>query len=736
MDQMVLAVQEWANETYESNSNYNRIEENGRTGWPTITALTTALQIELGITTPTGSFGPATTSLCPTLSTTSSSPQLTNIIKVLQGALFCKGYNPTGFTGTYGNGTKTAITKFQTDAGLKNADGITTPMIFKALLNMDAFVNVGDTKVRSIQQYLNRDYSQVIGLIACDGRYSRSTNKALIYALQIEEGIPEPNGSFGPTTTSLLPTLSTGSMQTKFIYILQFSLYVNGFDPNEFDGSFGQECREAVRQFQEFCMLTVDGIVGKQTWASLLVSTGDKTRKGAAFDCVTTITPAIAQTLVSNGYTHAGRYIIGDWKKLKPGELDTIFAAGMKVYPIYQSSGSSVNYFHPAQGAKDAKGALIAANSYGFPFGTLIYFAVDYDALDGEVTTNIIPYFSALYSKMLALGGRYRIGIYGPRNVCSRVAEAGYSFSSFVSDMSTGFSGNLGYPLPKDWAFDQIATITIGSGNGKIEIDNNIYSGRNPGVSFVVAPAELNTLDDELFLNQYRTNVEDQLVGVADYHMSTLQKAKALRSRAAAVAKVFEYDALITQLSQTYSMRKAMIQAVLFRELCFEGAEDVVMDSLVASYYSYKHSYEDWENLPLVIKAITPPPTFPIGAQEDCSTGHAQIFAKTAINSNNYAVQERIISGQTFNVNDWKDMGYVWNKLHTDQVYNISVCPLVLLLAAEQVQVNRVFYQYDIPKVKKVIARYNGTGDQAIQYGEETYQYYTIFEYYNKMIRE
>lgn len=28
--------------------------------------------------------------------------------------------------------------------------------------------------------------------------------------------------------------------------------------------------------------------------------------------------------------------------------------------------------------------------------------------------------------------------------------------SSFVADMSTGYSGNMGYPMPANWAFDQI----------------------------------------------------------------------------------------------------------------------------------------------------------------------------------------------------------------------------------------------------------------------------------------
>ncbi|MEC2176937.1 peptidoglycan-binding domain-containing protein, partial [Bacillus amyloliquefaciens] len=91
---------------------------NGKTGWPVIEALITGLQIEEGITSTTGTFGPATMAKCPTLSTKSdsSNEKTRNQIMILQGALYCKGYNPTGFTGTYGDGTKAAIKKFQTDA--------------------------------------------------------------------------------------------------------------------------------------------------------------------------------------------------------------------------------------------------------------------------------------------------------------------------------------------------------------------------------------------------------------------------------------------------------------------------------------------------------------------------------------------------------------------------------------------------------------------------------------------
>lgn len=319
MDQAVLKTQAWVNKTYSDNPAYSPVEATGVTGWPTMKALTTALQIELKIASPNGSFGPATRSAFQSLSINSKPDagaseadinSLKNKICILQGALYCKGYNPTGITGTFGTNTENAVKQLQSDAGIA-ATGIVDATLMKALLTMDAFTLLqygsynGDPKIRQVQQYLNKNYisntyfSTDIGLVPCDGIYGRATNKALLYALQIEEGIPVPNGVFGPSTKSKCPVLSVGSNKTKFIYLLQFALYCNGkdFDTNGFDGIYDNEVKASVTKFQNFCALYLDGVTGMQTWASLLVSTGDSDRKGTACDCSTTITKEKALTL-------------------------------------------------------------------------------------------------------------------------------------------------------------------------------------------------------------------------------------------------------------------------------------------------------------------------------------------------------------------------------------------------------------------------------------------------------
>ncbi|MEC1754580.1 glycoside hydrolase domain-containing protein [Bacillus mojavensis] len=523
MDEMVLITQQWLNETYRGKHGYNPVEESGKTGWDTIYGLTRALQIELGISEPANNFGPTTQRLFKPLKRQAPDSKPSNMNFILQGALWCKGFNPGGFTGVFYEKTENAVKEFQKAAGLTTQDGIVTTLIMKALLDMSAFklVSGGDSRIRQIQQNLNRDYNDYIGLMPCDGLYARDTNKALIYALQKEEGMSTSvaNGFFGNGTTSLCPTLTPGDSRTGFVLIVQYALYCNGksFDPGEFDGKYGVGVVSAVKAFQEFMCLPQTGYADMPTIKALLSSSGDTTRAASACDTANIITAEKAQTLRNNGYKTVGRYLTGNVrtsngltsKALTSEELAVIFDAGLKVFPIYQDGGYESSYFVKDQGTRDAYSAASAARRLGFPSGTTIYFAVDFDAYDYEVTDKIIPYFQEIksaFAKMqtFSTAPKYEIGVYGPRNICIRTQEAGLTKYSFVANMSTGFSGNLGYPMPNNWAFDQFYEGTIGSGSGSIGIDKDGFSGKDSGVSHVNPPsdpvydARLRTLTDIL----------------------------------------------------------------------------------------------------------------------------------------------------------------------------------------------------------------------------------------------
>ncbi|MFR5044574.1 glycoside hydrolase domain-containing protein [Mediterraneibacter sp.] len=172
------------------------------------------------------------------------------------------------------------------------------------------------------------------------------------------------------------------------------------------------------------------------------------------------------------GYKSVGRYLTGtvgtDFrpKALTVAEIKRITSAGLHIFPIYQDGGYYLNYFkNPSQGSTDATIAIQTATRLGFLHGTTIYFAVDFDCLPHETDDYIIKYFQEIYGVFNSSlnGKQYKIGVYGPRQICIALADKMLTTSSFVSDMSSGFTGNCGYPLPKNWAFDQFFETTFAS---------------------------------------------------------------------------------------------------------------------------------------------------------------------------------------------------------------------------------------------------------------------------------
>lgn len=484
MDLRVLEVQKWLNITYGKHPDFPIVTEDGLTGNSTIKALIRGLQIEAGVEVD-GILGAGSLAAIGTISPALDTNVQTNRNKVYiaQGGLYCKGYNPKGFDGIYGNGMIEKVKEFESDVGFISTTGIITPKILKAILNTENFrldEEKGDEKIRIIQQSLNRSYSNYMDLIPCNGIYGKFTNKGLIRALQHEIG-ETVDGIFGSGTMSKCPTIKRGGSASKsVVLILQYALYCNEFDPNGFDGIFGAGGESAAKKFQDFVGLAADGIVGKDTWASLLISSGNPNRKGTGCDRAYPLTEEVAAALAADGRKVIGRYIGGGfWKRLKREEIEIITKAGMDIFPIYQTEGNHSGYFTSAKGRTDAITAISNAQKLGFPANTIIYFCVDFDALETDIKNRILPYFEAvfkLFSDTEHNLKNYKIGVYGARNVCIQVSDKGYAVSSFVSDMSTGYSGNLGYLLPSNWMFDQIATVKQTVNGSTIEIDNLIVS--------------------------------------------------------------------------------------------------------------------------------------------------------------------------------------------------------------------------------------------------------------------
>lgn len=161
-----------------------------------------------------------------------------------------------------------------------------------------------------------------------------------------------------------------------------------------------------------------------------------------------------------------------------------------------------------AQGSVDAQTAILAAERIGIPSGTTIYFAVDFDCYSYQIDTFIIPYFEQIHMIFFSSTNdkNYKVGIYAPRYVCTKVYEAGLASKSFVADMSTGFSCNLGYSMPKNWAFDQFCELNSFSSSPSFPLDKDAYSGRDTG--FKKFDAVSTKTDEEIAQENLRAKVK------------------------------------------------------------------------------------------------------------------------------------------------------------------------------------------------------------------------------------
>lgn len=442
-----------------------------------------------------GSFGPATLAACPTLVVGMKSDDKTKeLIKLFCHALFCKGYSPTAIYDTYNEKVESGAKHFQIAAGLES-DGIITPLQMKAVFNTDSYklaFGTGDSRIQGIQQNLNRFYYEYSGVNPCDGIYSRATNNAMIYAIQKEEGISVEDSapSFGKLTFDSFPTLpftgdpkEIGRNEVAFTKILQYALYVNGYYDGAFDGKYNDEIVTGIKSFQKFMAYPEPHTeyVDARVMKGLLASCGDQSRSCLACDTATILNTTTATALFNAGYRYVGRYLTGTVRKetedgqvyytskaLTRGEIKLIHASGLSIIPIYQDGGERAEHFSRSRGKADAEKAYVAAKQLGIPNESTIYFAVDFDAMGSDVK-DILAYFSSIKSTLQD----YSFGVYGTRNICSQVMEVCGAEHCYVSDMSTGYSGNLSYKMPSGWAFDQFAPDVVAG----VEIDKVAVSG-------------------------------------------------------------------------------------------------------------------------------------------------------------------------------------------------------------------------------------------------------------------
>ena len=508
-DERVRDVQKWLNQTYGKVSGYEKVTEDGVTSWATIYSLREGLQHELKITELGQGFGTATRAALRKVIKDIVPGTTGNIVKLIKGAFWCKGIGPTNFMDTFDSPLYNAIQTLQGYAGV-TPDGLLSINLMAALFDMSAFVLIsgrGDKRIREIQQELNGKYSSTgnkddegLGILPCDGIYQRDTNTALIYALQVVLKVKNPNGNYGPGTISATPIVNPGE-SGEIVRIIQYGLYVNGFYTGEFNANYDDDVASSVIAFRKFMNLPeFTGISDLTVIKGLLTSNGNTDRDSNMFDTSTQLTDQDVLNMKTYGFSIAGRYLTGTVgtgseerdKNLTPEEIQRITNGGLSIFPIYEEGGYELKYFNGYQGYKDGFLAVAAARELGFPSGATIYFAVDVDVLDGDIEGTIAPYIIGVINSMADT--EYSPGIYGTRNVCLHGEKLGMKYS-FVADMSYGWSGNLGFKMPKNWAFDQFVEYPIGG----TPIDQGASSGKDKGhTEFIPKPVDTITPQDGL----------------------------------------------------------------------------------------------------------------------------------------------------------------------------------------------------------------------------------------------
>lgn len=736
-DEMVRKAQQFINGVYGGKLGIDRLPETGETGWSTMFALTRALQYELGITSLSDAFGPTTlntlTSKYPVLNGATVPSE--NFTKIIQSGLYCKGYDGGDIDGTYNSRVASSMAVLKQNMGVDFVypGGNLVPKVFKGLLNMDAYVtsNGGTETVRAVQRWLNGSYvsRRDFYIIPADGNHSRDVAKSMLFAVQYELGMADgtANGVFGPGTQSGLRshTVSTGD-SGPWVQLFSAGMVLNQRPGVSFSGTFTSSLASAVSTFQSFVKLPVTGTGNFSTWASLLVSYGDQSRNGEACDGVTKITTARAATLKAQGITYIGRYLTNPIpddpdlpeKEIQPGELATIAENGLRCFPIYQTFGRAAANFSYPQGRAAGQAAINAALDHGFKPGSRIFFAVDFDALDEDVSRNVLPHFKGIQDAIADDGNRFGIGVYGPRNVCTRVGEAGHATASFVSDMSSGFSGNFGYPLPTNWAYDQIVTRTVGSGAGSINIDINIASGRDTGQGSFDAPrGELpdTSLDSDL-ITAMRTDVGKYMESIGfpnDGGLRSHTHEECFRR------VVLEYDSVTTLLAYRYNMRKALIQTTAYWEMRHIDPVDLSVDAEVALEFLTTRSFRD------------------------SSTGIGQIFGRTAVLAWNNAIRKGYVEGTVRDVTNDEDKYNIWADCRHDDQFSMSTVPLIHLWNAdgapgadpEETPLRSMRLSYTESEIFQILRRYQGTNAEATEHARQRMALYQIMEKYNSISR-
>jgi hypothetical protein len=156
-----------------------------------------------------------------------------------------------------------------------------------------------------------------------------------------------------------------------------------------------------------------------------------------------------ARALARQGYAFALRYYSHNAaKNLSLGEARALAEAGLRIGVVWETAGTHASFFNRSQGLADGAAAFrMAREVIGQPYGSAIYFAVDYDPTQADIDGVISNYFTGVKAALyVAADGEpsYRIGVYGSGLCCGTLVERGMATLAWLSQ-STGFAGSRQY---------------------------------------------------------------------------------------------------------------------------------------------------------------------------------------------------------------------------------------------------------------------------------------------------
>lgn len=136
------------------------------------------------------------------------------------------------------------------------------------------------------------------------------------------------------------------------------------------------------------------------------------------------------------------------WKVIGMAEATAIAAAGLGLVLVYEDCPTTSGYFSFGRGQADGMRASQQASLIVAPPGTVLYFAVDYDASWDDLRGVVMKYFNGVADGMksfaAANGTHYAAGVYGSGSTCEAITTAGLAKCGWLAQ-SRGWSGHDTY---------------------------------------------------------------------------------------------------------------------------------------------------------------------------------------------------------------------------------------------------------------------------------------------------